>query len=321
MTKDDTGLGWNTRNELPEEIVDTVFNLDIDKISTPIQSSFGWHLILVKELKKRKEKSYDDMKLKFQNEILLEKGKEAVFDLQDDLEDLLASGNTFSEISDLLNVELIKAIKIGRNGKNIEGQVNEDFQDERILRSIFNQKLNEEGNIIDIDRDEGLAISIVDKIIEPREMTFDEAKDLANSKLKNILKMKSAEKKAQKIVDEISSGQKINNISKKYSLELKGVKPFTRAVPDNSILPIPLISKIFDSKIGEANFEKRGDSEIIVAYTADISEKVSNNNDEIKEFSKKIKEDMSLDLLAQFSEALRKKYKITINDDVIDQLN
>ena len=37
--------------------------------------------------------------------------------------------------------------------------------------------------------------------------------------------------------------------------------------------------------------------------------------------TKKIKDDLTIDLLAQFSEALRKKYKITINDDVIDQLN
>ena len=41
----------------------------------------------------------------------------------------------------------------------------------------------------------------------------------------------------------------------------------------------------------------------------------------MKDFTKKIKEDLTIDLLAQFSEALRKKYKITINDDVIDQLN
>ena len=40
-----------------------------------------------------------------------------------------------------------------------------------------------------------------------------------------------------------------------------------------------------------------------------------------KEFEKKLKDDLTIDLLAQFSEALRKKYKITINDDVIDQLN
>ena len=78
---------------------------------------------------------------------------------------------------------------------------------------------------------------------------------------------------------------------------------------------------VYDHKVGDANFEKRGNSEIVISYTANISDKISNDNKEIKEFSKKIKEDLSLDLLAQFSEALRKKYKITINDDVIDQLN
>ena len=42
---------------------------------------------------------------------------------------------------------------------------------------------------------------------------------------------------------------------------------------------------------------------------------------ELNDFSSRIKDDITIDLLAQFSEALRKKYKITINDDVIDQLN
>jgi len=42
---------------------------------------------------------------------------------------------------------------------------------------------------------------------------------------------------------------------------------------------------------------------------------------DIKDFSKRVEDDMSIDLLAQFSEILRQKYKISINDDVIDSLN
>ena len=86
-------------------------------------------------------------------------------------------------------------------------------------------------------------------------------------------------------------------------------------------MPIPLISKIFDSKIGEINIEKKGENEIIISQTAEILDNLASNKKEIKEFSQKIKDDLTIDLLAQFSEALRKKYKITINDDVIDQLN
>ena len=38
----------------------------------------------------------------------------------------------------------------------MDGSKNEEFRDERILRAVFNQKENEEGNLIDIDKDSGL---------------------------------------------------------------------------------------------------------------------------------------------------------------------
>ena len=321
LTKDDIDLGWNTKNDLPDEIIEATFSLKKGEISKPIESSFGWHILKIIDSKERKEVAYEEVKKQFENELLLEKGKEAVFDLQDELEDLLASGNTFEEISKILEVKMIVADKIDNEGVKQNKQVNDEFQDERILRTIFNQKINEEGNIIDIDKDEGLAISLVTDIIKPRQLTLDESKELVRKKLIFDLKLKNAQDKAEKIKNQISNGKSFKDVANKYKLEIKGVKPFTRVLPDSSELPIPLISKIFDSNLGDINIEKRGNSEIIIAKTAEILNNLSSDEKEIKEFTKKIKDDLTIDLLAQFSEALRKKYKITINDDVIDQLN
>ena len=321
LTEDDIDLGWNTKNDLPDEIIDATFSLKKGEISKPIESSFGWHILKIIDSKERKEVAYEEVKKQFENELLLEKGKEAVFDLQDELEDLLASGNTFEEISKILEVKMIVADKIDNEGIKQNKQENNEFQDERILRTIFNQKINEEGNIIDIDKDEGLAISLVTDIIKPRQLTFDESKELVRKKLIFDLKLKNAQDKAEKIKNEISNGKSFKDVANKYKLEIKGVKPFTRVLPDSSELPIPLISKIFDSNLGDINIEKRANSEIIIAKTAEILNNLSSDEKEIKEFTKKIKDDLTIDLLAQFSEALRKKYKITINDDVIDQLN
>ena len=321
LTEDDIDLGWNTKNDLPDEIIDATFSLKKGEISKPIESSFGWHILKIIDSKERKEVAYEEVKKQFENELLLEKGKEAVFDLQDELEDLLASGNTFEEISNILEVKMIIANKIDNEGIKQNKKVNNEFQDERILRTIFNQKINEEGNIIDIDKDEGLAISLVTDIIKPRQLTLDESKELVRKKLIFDLKLNNAQAKAEKIKNEISNGKTFKDLANKYKLEIKGVKPFTRVLPDSSELPIPLISKIFDSNLGDINIEKRGNSEIIIAKTAEILNNLSSDEKEIKEFTKKIKDDLTIDLLAQFSEALRKKYKITINDDVIDQLN
>jgi len=321
LNKEDINLGWNTKSELPEEIVDDIFNLKEGEISIPLQSGFGWHIIYVSKIKERKEVKFEEVKNKFRNEILFEKGKDAVYDLQDELEDLLASGSTFDEISKILEVKILKSNLIKRNGEFVDRK-KEKFKDERILRTIFNQKLNEEGNIIDTDGDEGLAISLVTEIIPPKQLNFEESKNKILEMITLRNQTNKALKKAEKIKNKVESKKiTFNNQAKKLNLEIKGVQPFSRILPDSSVIPIPLISKIFESKIKDVNYIKRGQTEVIVAQTAEIKNDLVNDKSELKEFEIKLKDDLTIDLLAQFSEALRKKYKITINDDVIDQLN
>ena len=75
------------------------------------------------------------------------------------------------------------------------------------------------------------------------------------------------------------------------------------------------MSKIFDSKINEINIELRGPNEIVVAQTVEIINDLANEKSEIKEFTQRIRDDVTVDLLAQFSEALRKKYKCFLIED------
>ena len=71
--------------------------------------------------KKRKEVTFDDVKEKFKNEILLKKER-MVYDLQDELEDLLVSGSTFDEISKILEVKILKSNSNKRNGEFLDSK-------------------------------------------------------------------------------------------------------------------------------------------------------------------------------------------------------
>ena len=45
LSEEDIDLGWNTKSEMPEEIVKNIFQLKINNFSKPLKSSFGWHII------------------------------------------------------------------------------------------------------------------------------------------------------------------------------------------------------------------------------------------------------------------------------------
>lgn len=316
----DIDLGWNTKTELPEDIIDQVFSKKKGSITEPIKSSFGWHILKIIDVEEKKEFTFDDVKNKFRNELLIEKGKEAVYDLQDEIEDSLAAGESLKEISEKLEVKLIKAYKINKDGIDSEGKKNADYQDSRILRTVFNQKENEEGNLIDIDDDNGLAISIVKKIYPPKQMNEIIAKPMILEKLKKKKQYENALDLANRMKKEIDLGS-IELVAKKYSFDLKGIAPFNRITPDDSEIPIVLIDKIFDAKLNEVLIHSRLENEIIVTQVEEIINAYGKNIEDMKSFNQRIEDDMSVDLLAQFSEVLRKKYKISINDNIIDQLN
>ena len=319
--EEDINLGWNTKDELPEEIVTDVFKLNKNQISSPIKSAFGYHIIIVLDIDEREELTFDQVEKSIKNELLLEKGKDAVYELQDDVEDLLASGDSLREISEKLELNFIHADAIDKNGNNQDGTKNNFFQDTRILRAIFNQKENEEGNLIDIDEDQGLAVSIVEKIIPSKQMNFSESKNLVYERVVENKKFAEASNFADMIKSELDKEKTFEKLAKKHKLDLRGVSPFNRIKPDDSELPLQLISEIFKKSEKEVVVFKSGTSEIFVAQVANISKNKNFDNKEIKSFIKRIEDDMSIDLLAQFSEILRKKYKISINDDVIDQLS
>ena len=95
----------------------------------------------------------------------------------------------------------------------------EKFKDERILRTIFNQKLNEEGNIIDTDGDEGLAITLVTEIIPPKQLSFEESRNKILERIKLNKQTEKALKKAGKIKEEVES-KKISFTDKAKELNL-----------------------------------------------------------------------------------------------------
>ncbi len=81
----DGDLGFFTRNQMVKEFSDVAFSLKPKEISPVVKTKFGYHIILVDEIKEGKQQSFDEVKDKLGDKIRAERKNQYFKDYVDGL--------------------------------------------------------------------------------------------------------------------------------------------------------------------------------------------------------------------------------------------
>lgn len=80
---EDGDLGFFTRGQMLKPFEDAAFALKVDEVSEPVQTQFGWHIIVVEEKRTRPLPSFDDVKDNIVIQLTQQKAKQTLRDLHE----------------------------------------------------------------------------------------------------------------------------------------------------------------------------------------------------------------------------------------------
>ena len=312
-------LGWAERGLFVPEFDETLFNLEINQISEPVKTQFGYHIIQLNELKAGIQQNFEDIEydLRFEYSRLL--AEETLFDLAGQMDDLsLQAFNELDSVALKLELPIQVMNAVTRNSSTL---LNEDPE---LIQLLFNPvSIEQTENTPVFEINNTILVARVAEHRLPMIKEYSLVKDQIISFLEAEMATKLAGDYANKILQDFSEFSSFEKLAEDNSLEVIG---FDSVLRSNTDIPSSLLDPIF--KFSKQDIENNKvidvqDSENI--YLIKLTEinpgKLEKFSDEERTAGKQqISEEIGSSELDAFAETLRENATVVVDDKLYNDL-
>ncbi len=300
--------------DLPEVLDTMVWQTGTDEISQPVESDFGWHIFEIADEVPETVTPFDEVREQLARDLAVGKATDQLPDLAAALDDEIAAGNSLEEAGDSLDLSVIQFESVDPSGmgKNQNRAIPTDVQPE-MLQGIFSAPADEV-SLLEETADGTYYLYRVDTIEPERPYTHEEkrAEILAGWEAQQQRSM--AVEEAQSLLTRAGEVATFEDLrASNQSLAIREVGPMQRDVaPSSAGLTAESVGTIFDTPTGsiaESVLELADSAAIVRVDTVEIPEIGSADPELMSELSQQFRND----LLAQYEQALRRRYPVSVN--------
>lgn len=311
-------LGWAEPGLFVPEFDKVLFALEVNELSEPVKTEFGYHLIRLDELKEGKQQAYQDIQVELGNEYSKFLAEDKLFGLADQLADQsLQAFNELNSVADALGLSLNRIDGVSRNGAALFNQ------DPEIISILFSQNSVETAeNTPLFEIDDSIYVA---RVIGHRLPTTRDFSDV-ESGIKDYLVSQEAISLANNYAEEIKAQFSGNVSFKEKANELNIEASKFDVSRGDTELSRGLIEMIFNSSSNdmvEGNIQTyvEEDKVFLLRVSSYEDGKLESFNDEERNSAKiELSEQIGSRELNAFAEHLRKNAEVSIDPGLYSDL-
>lgn len=314
-----TDLGWVKHDDLPPELADIAFALPKGKASDPVQTSFGWHILMVTDIKPAQTQTLDSVKDRLTKEIQRDEAGDAIATTANNIDDALAGGSSFAAVVQKFGLKTQAIPVIDAQGRGADGKpIALPQPSDTVLQAAFSSGNGETSPLSELG-DDGYFLVHIDKVTPAAVQPLAEAHDAVVAAWQADQKSDALEKVAASIVAEVNAGKSLKEVAAARKLTVIASQPLART-GDDPTTPPSLVAALFDAKPNGAVSSPAGDSVVVAQLTSIEPADPAKDPAGVKKISDQLAAEMKNDVLDAFSQSLRANFPVTINQDNLDHV-
>ena len=315
-------LGTVKQADVPmPELAAAAFRAPEGGITDPVETPLGWHIAEVVKIITGHTESFEEAKGKLTHELQLREASDAIYDLGNKVQDALGGGAPLEEAAKKLDLKVVKIAAVDGKGLSPEGKPVAGLpQGPKFLSTAFSTEPGRDSDFREDDQG-GFFLLHVDNVVPSQLRPLADVRDKVLAGWQADARRKAATKAAQAMVEKAASGASLAALAKESGASVTTTAPFTRTGQGaGPALPPELVASLFAAKIGDVMSSPSPQGAVVAKLASVTPADAKADAAGVHQLENQLRGTIDADLLNAFTEALRERYGVEINERVVSSL-